>query len=80
MSKIFAISYPAKMVPTHCDKISWQNFRFSSSIQHQKDAFIDILDRINALSFFNKNQQQQRFLYVYDFLQLIRSDFPLNSV
>ena len=79
MSKIFAISYPAKMVPTHCDKISWQNFRFSSSIQHQKDAFIDILDRINALSFFNKNRQQ-RFLYVCDFLQLIRSDFPLNSV
>ena len=54
MSKIFAISYPAKMVPTHCDKISWQNFGFSSNIKHQKDAFIDILDLIKALSFFNK--------------------------
>ena len=61
MSKIFAISYPAKMVPTHCDKISWQNFGVSSSIKHKKDAFIDNLDRVNALSFFNKNKQQ-RFL------------------
>ena len=79
MSKIFAISYPAKMVPTHCDKISWQNFGFSSSIKHQKDAFIDTLDLIKTLSFFNK-KQQQRFRYVCDFLQLIRPDFPLNPV
>ena len=79
MSKIFAISYPAKMVPTHCDKISWQNFGFSSSIKLKKDALIFWILSMLSHSL-TKTNNYVRLLYVCDFLQLIRSDFPLNSV